>query len=119
MIDMFLASHGGSSGSLPMPDIHLFGFSYSFDFLKTYFFKIFDVLRHTYLFGNFSLLTFFIIIIVFDLIFAAFFVTFNIYQNDDTSSSSYSSRRGSASRSGQSQSSNHRFGTSARFGFRR
>lgn len=65
---------------IDMNDIHFTGFESIFEFIYTSFVNVFDFLRHTYLFGNFSLLSLFIVVIVFDLIFAVFFTTFNIYK---------------------------------------
>lgn len=67
-------------GVIDTNDIHFTGFESIFEFVYTCFVKIFDFLRHTYLFGNVSLLSLLIVVIVFDLIFAVFFTTFNIYQ---------------------------------------
>ena len=67
-------------------DITFSAFPQIFDFLKNGVFSIFQLMRTTYLFGSFSLLSLFIISIVFDLIFATFFVTFNIRNNNTTKS---------------------------------
>ena len=65
-------------------DIIFSAFPEIFNFLKNGVFSIFQLLRTTYLFGSFSILSLFIVSIVFDLIFATFFVTFNIRNNNTT-----------------------------------
>lgn len=72
-------------------DVTLTGFLDIFELLKNGVFSVFEVLRTTYLFEGFSLLSLFIIAIVFDLVFGTFFVTFNIRNNNTTKSDKFSS----------------------------
>ena len=73
------------------PDVHLDngGFSGLFQFILNGFAWVMHVLRHTYLWGNFSLLRFFVVALIIELILSAFFVTFTVGGGTTSSTNTY------------------------------